>query len=284
MLGVPFINSYGSEVDNWDATPGLTIGTNVTTGGSANTDGSWTQVLSALARDVHWMQIQGAGNQATGNQRDVLFDIGVDPAGGTSYTAVKSSLSISCASAITTGPAYCFPIYIPAGATVAIRSRCNAASITTRFAVKAWGDPSFPEMFPCGLYHELVGTVTGSAGVSFTPGNAAWGSWQSLGTIARPLWYWQLGVGCSNATMSTESDYVQLGYGDGTTGGTRGIAMHNISSSTAEAINHNTKSNLHFPENICHLPAGTGIYVRGWASAAPQSGWWALAYGTGGGR
>ncbi len=280
MLAVPFINSYGSEADNWDATPSTTIGTSVTSGGSANTLGSWTQVLTALSRDAHWISIAMSGNQLTGNQRDVLFDIGVDPAGGTSYTAVKTWLSASCAASIGTSPAYCFPLYIPAGATVAIRAQCNAASIATKFAVRAWGDPSFPEMFPRGIYQELVGSITGSAGVGFTPGNGAWGSWQLIGTTSRPLWFWQFGVGVSSATMATESDYVQFGYGDGTN--FRSIATHNISTSTAEAINHNIKSNLNFPENLCHLPAGAGIYVRGWATAAPQSGWWALAYGTGG--
>jgi hypothetical protein len=49
-------------------------------------------------------------------------------------------------------------------------------------SAKFWGDPSNPECVPVGQYSETIGTISGSAGVVFTPGNAADGAWTSLGT------------------------------------------------------------------------------------------------------
>lgn len=284
MLGVPGFSSFQWTYDNWGANPAATIGTSVVPGAS-NAEGSWTQVASAanIANDVYGFYVQIHTGATSASQKDQLFDFGVDPAGGTSYTAIISDLDCGESPALTAAGAreFFFPMFIKAGSSVAVRCQGSAATAgTVRVAIRFYGKPTRPELVPVGTYSETIGAITGSAGPSFTPGNAADGTWVDLGATTRDLWYWQPGYGVSNATITAEYTYIEFAWGDASNKHTIFKIMHG--GTTSETCGAAAQTNMLMHAAYQPVPAGTHLYVRGRCNNAPDTGYHANIVGIGG--
>jgi hypothetical protein len=130
------------------------------------------------------------------------------------------------------------------------------------------------------MYSESLGTPTGSSGVTFTPGNAADGTWVSLGTTSKPLWWWQVSYQINNSTITVEYTYVQIAHGDSTNKHPIMSIMHG--STTGETCGTVINNNLNPYEAYCPVPAGTEIWIRGRCNGAPDSGYSGIAIGIGG--
>lgn len=270
--------------DNWGANPSATIGTSVTPGAS-NALGSWTQIASAanIANDVAGFYMQVHTGATSGAIKDQLFDIGVDPAGGTSYTAVISNLYVGESPALSAAGAreFYFPLAIKAGSSVACRVRgSNATAGTVRVAARFYGRRS-GVLAPVGCFTETLGAdTTNSRGTSFTPGNAADGSWVDLGATTSAMWWWQLGYGVSNATVTAEYTYIEIAFGDASSKATIFKVMHG--GTTAETCGLAAQTNLLSIAAYCPVAAGDHIYVRGRCNNAPDTGYYANVVGVGG--
>lgn len=278
------LSRFNFTYDNFGANPSATPGTSVTPGAS-NVEGSWTQVASSanIAQNIYAFYLRISDGATASAQKDHLLDIGVDPAGGTSYTAVISNIVCGSSGPITAagGFEFIFPLFIKAGSSVAVRIQgSNATAGTVRVGVKFYGLPSRPEAVPVGYFSETIGTITNSQGVSFTPGNAADGSWVSLGTTVLPLWWWQLAFQVSNATITAEYTTIELAYGDGSNKHIICERMHQ--GTTSEQIGCVLNPNLFLWEAFCPVPAGATLYVRGRCNNAPDTGYNAVAIGIGG--
>lgn len=271
--------------DNWGANPSATIGTNITSG-SANSKGSWTSIAtgSNINRHVYAMYLQlHTGSTAT-TLRPLLFDVGIDPAGGTSYTTIIPNVLCGNSPALTAAGnrEFYFPIRIPKGSQVAIRSQSVGAT-NTRFAARFYGELSRPEMFPYGFYADSFGADEASSqGTSITPGNATDGAWTLIGTTSRPIWWWQLGYQIWNTTITAEYTYLDLGYGDGTAAGTKTIFRMMHGGTTSETCGLAAQTHLLSIAAYTPVPAGRNIYVRGRTNNAPDSGYQVAAIGIGG--
>lgn len=283
MLLPAGLTGYAFTYDNWGANPTSQPGTSVTPGAS-NAEGSWTQVASSanIAQDCYWIYLRISDNATSNQSKPQRLDIGVDPAGGTSYTAVVSDLVMGMASSATVGyRTFCFPLFIKAGSSVAVRIQgANATAGTVRVGVKFYGQPTRPENAPVGTIAQTFGSITNSDGTSFTPGNAADGAWVSLGTANTPLWWWQLGVQINNGTQSTHYTYVDLAVGDSTN--KLLIKRHMFASTTGEVNIDIFGANTTFMDCYWPVPAGAELWVRGRNSAAPVTGYNATAIGIGG--
>jgi hypothetical protein len=273
-------------LDNFGANPGATPGTSVTPGIS-NAEGSWTEIISdtSLTEDTYGFMLRVSDNAVatptTG--KNFLLDIGTDPAGGTSYSAIISNIVCGSAGPITAagGHTFFFPIFIKAGTAIAARIQGSHGTATaSRVGIKLYGKRSDPTMFPVGTFSETIGTITNSNGVSFTPGNAADGSWVSLGTTTNPLWWWQIGYQVDNGTITAEYTYIEIAYGDGSNKHIICRRMHQ--GTTSEQIGSVVNDQLNFMEAYCPVPAGSTIYVRGRCLNAPDTGYNAVAIGIGG--
>lgn len=283
MLYVPRSGSpLFQTVDNWGTNPSVTPGTSIVPG-TSNAEGSWTQILSATSFPIYGFHLNINTGATNGAAKNHLMDIGVDPAGGTSYSAVISNIVCGLTSGLTGVGVreFYFPLFIPQGSTVAARVQGSEATAgTIRACIKAYGARGAPEAFRTGYFCETIGTVTNSGGTSFTPGNAADGSWTSLGTTSTALWWWQLSYQLSSAGTTAEYTYIDLAYGDASNKHLITRMMH--TATTGEAIGIVLGSHMTFADAYKPVPAGATIYVRGRCNNAPDSGYNALAHGIGG--
>jgi hypothetical protein len=287
---VLFPQSYSKfrfTFDNFGADPGATPGAAVTPG-TSNAEGSWLSPAVAtsaqLTQDVYGIYVRVSDGGTSLNIKNHLLDIGVDPAGGTSYVAVISNIVCGASAQITatgSGHAFFFPFYIKAGSSVSVRIQGgNATAGTVRVAMKFYGQPSNPESVLVGSFSETIGTITGSDGVTFTPGNAADGTWVDLGTTVKAMWWWQLCYQISNTVITAEYTYIDLAYGDATNKHLMIRRMHG--GTTGETVGTAINGNLHHYEAYCPVPAGAHLYIRGRCLNAPDTGYNGVAVGIGG--
>lgn len=277
------INSFLWHFSNF-TTPSATPSTSVTPGAN-NAEGSWTQVATSanIAYDVCLIYLAVGGGNTSTAQKDHLLDIGVDPAGGTSYTEVINNIVCGQTQAVTTGwDEFVFPLRIKNGSSVAVRVQGNNATAgTVRVVADFYGRPTEPSVVPVGQWSETIGTITSSAGTSVTPGNAAEGSWTSLGTTTKALWHWQIGMQLSNATITAQYTTFDLAYGDATN---KEIILEDVTIGfygTAE-IKASTLRGRALIRATRPVPAGSTIYARARCSTAPTATYNCTAIGIGG--
>lgn len=285
MLAKPRASASYWDYDNWGANPSATIGTSVVPGAS-NAQGSWTALASSanIANDVFGFYLQIHTGATAAAAKNHLLDIGIDPAGGTSYTPIIADFQIGNSPALTAAGnrEHYFPLAIKAGSSVAARVRgSNATAGTVRVAARFYGRASGPLALPCGSYSQTFGAVTAtSKGTAFTPGNVADGGWVDLGALTRPLWWWQLGYAIDNATITAEYTYLELAFGDGSNKETIFKLMHG--GTTNETCGLAAQTQLLWPVGYAYVAAGRNVYIRGRCNNAPDTGYHATALGIGG--
>jgi hypothetical protein len=266
MLHVPVgANTYGLTLPSWGTTrPAAANGTAVTPG--TGSEGSWAQLGSDLADDAFGILININSNSASSASRNTVVDIGIDEAGGTSYTERISNLLCGGAPAYSAGGSgawYYFPLFIPAGSAVAARGQ---GTVATAFRVGAMfmQRPANPSMIRKGSFVETLG-ISGTAGTSITVGTTSDGSWTSVGTLTNRCWWWQVGYQVSSADTSWAGNAIHLdvGVGDGSGGGTVTV----IQDLVVATLTSEQMSNPPLTAGVeFDVPAGTGVYVRAQAS------------------
>ena len=275
MLMPDAMCTFNFTYDNWGADPSSAPGT-VVTPGASNALGSWTQIASSanIAKECFWVYMLTTGGALAATAKPQLLDIGIDPAGGSSYTAFVENMQIGMSPAIT-NPGLCeyiFPIRIPAGSSVAVRIRGAAATAgTVRIAARFYGDPTNPLAVPVGAFAETFGANTGtSTGTTFTPGNAADGSWVDLGATVKAMWWWQLGHCVNNATITAEYTYIEVAWGDASNKHPMFKVMH--VGTTSETCGRAFQTQMLACAAYNLVPAGANIYIRGRCNNAPDTG------------
>lgn len=278
------LSSYAFTYDNWGTNPANTIGTSVIPGAS-NSEGSWTGIASSanIAEDCYWIYFQVHSGQTSAQAKNHLLDIGVDPAGGTSYVAIISDLQVGTSPTLAQAGnrEFVFPFFIKSGSSVAVRIKgSNATAGTVRVPARFYGKPSNPGAIPVGTFSETLGTVTNSSGQSFTPGNASDGSWADLGTTAKNLWWFQLGYGIDNTIITAEYTYIEVAWGDASNKIPMFKVMHG--GTTNETAGLAAQTSLLACAAYNPVPAGSHIYIRGRTNNAPDTGYHATVIGIGG--
>lgn len=271
---------FGFYVSSFTGQPVANPGTTVTPGN--NTMGSYAQVLTALAEDVFGLLINFNSNNVTTAARNTLVDIGVDPAGGTSYSVLAQELMASCAgSHVNLGSVwYYFPIWIRAGSTVAARASVNNATVgTLKCWLQAYGKPRDPRSVKVGTFIRTFGTtLASSTGTNVTPGDAAEGAWTQIGSAtAEPLWWWQCGYSINDATLAAQVLHADVGIGDASNKRIV-IADQPFRSNASEEVG----SQLAVVGCEAWAPTGTLVYGRLQASVAANTNDGLAVYGVGG--
>ncbi len=258
--------------DNFGAPSTTAPGTSVTPGAS-NAEGTWTQIHAAWTAppgNGYWLMLWISGANISGSDKSQLLDIGWDTAGGTNYIAKISNLCCGCSGfSLDGGYYYNFPIFIKSGSTIAARVQgSNATAGTVRIASQVWGSASEPQELKYGIYSETIGTITNSGGPTITPGSsAAEGSWTSLGTTTRNLWWWQLCPQISNGTITALQYAFDLAYGDASNKHFIVRRAQMFVTGTVEKVNY-----VHPAWCYCDVPSGATIYCRASCSGSPVTG------------
>lgn len=283
MLMPSGLSGYAFKVDNWGANPATTYGSLVTAG-TVNAYGSYTSLIagSSVTEDCYWIHVVVHSGAASASARNAILNLALDPAGGTSFADFLADLVIGDSPAPTAPglKSYVFPYFIKAGSSIGARIKSSVASSTLRVSVRLYGQPTNPLACPIGATYEAFASFSASNGSSFTPGNAADGTWVSLGTTTKPLWWWQVGYQIDNGTITAEYTYIEVAFGDSTNKHTIMKLMHG--GTTAEVAAPVTDSHITTAECYFPVPAGVTIYVRGRCNNAPDTGYNASVIGIGG--
>ena len=278
MLSLPRANVFGWSFDSRTDRPSATDGTSTTPGN--NTKGSYSSAIVSAANmvaDAWWVDVwvsSGAGSAAA---RDTLVDIGVDIAGGTSYSVMIPDLLAPSSSPYATlgGIHYGFPLHIPAGSQIAARSSVNnATGGTPRVAVRVLGRPCCPEALWKGSSVTALGVNTAASnGTSITSGTTSDGTFTSLGTSpARNCRYVEVGMGITNAAMAALGYHLDVGWGAAT--GDNVILQDAIFSTTAaEQVMKGYAQGA-----WCLVPPSSNVYGRMQCSGTADTGLSMAAY------
>lgn len=263
--------------------PSATPGTSVTPGAS-NAEGTFTQIFTQQTAETFGIYLRISDGATSTAAKPHLLDLGIDPAGGTSYTAVISNIVCGASAAMTAsggGHRFFFPMRFPVNSSFAVRIQgANATAGTVRVGARLYQGQSRPWFLPSGTVAETLGTITNSNGVSFTPGNGADGTWVSLGTTSQDLWWWQVCAQVDNGTITAETCAIDLGAG--TTGNQRVLQRRYNVGTTGETCGDFWSTNLIWHDSYHPIPAGTEMWIRGRCENAPDTGYNGVAVGIGG--
>lgn len=284
-LLVPRSTSAYFTVDNWGTNPSATPGTSVTPGGSG-AEGTYTTLIAAgsVTEDLYGFYVRLSDmSSTTGVANNTFVDIGLDRAGGTSFTDYVANIVCGGVGPITAvnGREMFFPLFVPSGSTIGARARrVSATAGTMRVALRGYGRRGWPEHMPVGSGCQTLGVseTTAVDATAVTPGNAADGTWTSIGTLATAAWWHQVGYQIDNTAVTAEYTYIDLGYGDGTNMTIISRIMHG--GNTTEQVGAVFES-IHPYSAYAPVAAGETMYVRMRCNNAPDTGYQAAVYSVG---
>ncbi len=214
------IGPFNYIVSNFTSRPVTSnTGTSLTCGNNAYP--AYTTLGLTLAHDCFGILININSGVVSTAATDTLVRIGIDPAGGTSFSNAIMHLTASAADTALNGGGhwFYFPLFIKAGSSLgASATRNNATHLLTRVWVTCFGKPTYPHMIRYGHQVDTFGaTEATSTGTAVTPGTAAEGAWTQLGGIPQKNYFWwQAGFTCNDATMNPLVYSMDLGIGDDT--------------------------------------------------------------------
>jgi hypothetical protein len=279
MLWTP-ANDFGWSLDNWGSTfSGTGLGASINSHATnANQKGTASSIWagSSVTTDVYEVFITFFTSSVAANR--FLADILVDPAGGSSWSVLINNLAINTPIIGIGGCCYYFPIFIKAGTSIGIQQQCSLANTSIRYMIMLRGKPSHPEVMRVGSVVETIGAVTASTeGTSFTPGTNAMGSYSSsLGTLTRNAFYFQCGILINDATQTAMIMGTNVEAGDASNKIMVGQGYWHAEPGTTETA---SKGCVPFGgTGYRNVPKGANIYVRGWATATPDSANSAIVY------
>lgn len=239
--------------------------TSLTSAGSTNTYGSYVSVVSALAFDAYLIVIHLRDQSASGQIRSGLVTIGVDPAGGTSFT--DTILHLNCAQAPPGASLggltrYVFPLFVQAGSSIGAKFACTTISISMSCSIAAFGRPTKPHLVRCGSYVDTYGADTAnSRGTVVTAGTSSEGAWTQIGSsMSRPAWWWQCGTGWADSTMTGGVyDGWDVGVGDASN---KDIVIESFEHGTTVSEQQFTYYQPPECQNVFDAAAGNNVYGR----------------------
>lgn len=268
MLWTPISEYTGAIQTGNDLT--LSAGTLITPGAN-DAKGSWTALLgSSISANCYAISIHIHSNTVDLNARPTLVDIGIDYAGGTSYSVLIPNLNASCASTLGTwggavthneGYWYFFPLFIPSGATLAARAQVgNASAGSLRVEIRLLTNATLPERCPFGTKVEAIGVDTvNSRGTVIALGtNPTYGAWTSLGTTSIKGFWIQASISVDDTGMDTAFGLFEVAVGDSTN---KRIILSDVPYETTSTERMSVAAR-EGPECFVNLPVGSQLWAR----------------------
>lgn len=263
------------------------------TSGTTPTFSTYATLVAAanITTDIFGIELLFTNAFNANSTRNVLVNIGIDTAGGTSFTTRIPQLIIGhCGSGILHGGIhYVFPLYIPRGSSIGIQA-AGSAAIPFNTAIKLYGKPRNPDGITAGSYVVNYGTTlgTGATGATGTVlGNGtglgqggAEGTYVLIGTTTRDHWWWQMGYTYIDTNVAAQAIAFDMAIGSSTT--LNKLVFENMlffADGTERIWNEPTPYFGQMTESV----AGDNVYIRGSTNVATAEVSSAVAaYGLGG--
>jgi len=280
------VNGFQWQVNNFsDLYPGNAAATTLTADASAHTKGADTAVLTGIAEDCYGFHIMLSAGATDVTIRRQMTDLLIDPAAGvgnagSSWTPVINNLYTNSPSTGSgcIGHNFFFPVFLKAGTAIGARIQDVVGAATSLFSIRIFGKPTHPELLKVGTKVQTIGaTAASTTGVAVTPGNGAVGSYSaSLGTLTDPAWWWQLGIGSADTTMSTRQYWFDIAH-DATS---KYLCLQQMiyQVPAVSGLEASGKEAFGVRPPIQYAAAGQDVYVRGSATGAPDSSMTAVVY------
>ena len=250
------------------------FGTAVTVNASTTVYGAWAELIAgaSVTTDIYGILLNINNYGVSNSNRNALFDIGVDNAGGTTYVTKIPQLMGGSASPYYLGSGGIwdyFPLYIPAGSSVAVQAKGTVASTTTGVACWLFGQPRRPENVRSGSYVDAYGIDnTNNRGTTITIGTTAEGAWTSLGTTTRSYWWQQCGFAQNDTSQTAAAIHVDIAAGASTTRNKILIENQLYIITAAEQIS----CNPNFMGSYNNIASGQIVYGRAQSSSISDTG------------
>lgn len=247
------------------ALPGQTV----TASATPHTKGSWTSIVTVAPFDIYFLNVFLGNVAASTSVTSMLVDIGIDPAGGTSYTVIIPNILCSGAAPNTIGgQSHMFPVFIPKGSQIAARCQAIVVSDTVTVGCTMIGGHNRTNPWPHrGAIQDYGTNLTDSGGTPLANAGAnSKGAWVQLGadTTRRHsgLIY---AAGGNVSTMSAATLLIDIGV-DPAGGTSYGVVIPNL------FLRHSNTEQVYLSNYLTGLlaidiPAGAAIGVRSQCSA-----------------
>ncbi|WP_436759345.1 hypothetical protein [Streptosporangium sp. V21-05] len=228
---------------------------NLASSGSANTKGSYLTLLSGLPTPVGWINIGVLSSSLGAGDRAMIMDLAVGGAGSETIIAAD----IVCGNRLNTS--LCFPLHVPAGATLRARiATALTSQIIPTTATAFMAEPDSGISIPSRI--TSYGTAPASSGgTTITPSGTAnvKGSWAQLtASTARPIHALMVMVQGSTSTHLAGSYAVDIAVG-GSGSETVIIPDHSVAVDTNEYVQ--PMSPDFYPLSM-GIPAGVRLAAR----------------------
>ncbi len=261
--------SWGSCTTSYTGTPNAAGlgGITATAGTVANVDGSSVSLITNVGHDIEYLLIGYSNGNTAATEVNMLLDILVDPAGGSTWGAMIDDLLVgfSPTTAATAPPQwYHFPLWLKSGHSIGMQVKSNTVSEAITVCVVALGANANPGSWWCGQTVQSIGVITGSsAGTNHTPGSSGtFSAWADLGSsLNAPCGALQFAIQGADATSSGVGYYFEFGVG------TSRIGPNIYKTITTSETGIATPSMPLF----CSLPAATQLRVRATCSGVPET-------------
>ena len=277
------VNVFKGIITNMTGRPSVTWGTQLTP--AQNSYPAYAEILADTAYETFGIEIFIHSGAFSTEARDILVTIGLDHAGGTTYTdcEINNLIATNCGTPLFGGVRYYFPLYIPAGSAIAAKASVSHATVRSVYVgVRLFGRPTRPELVRAGSYVDTFGAVTAASdGTTITAGEANEGDWTEVtaGATTKPYWFWQVGWGANDASLTAVMYALDVGVGGvGTEELVIQDALH-LSSGTVEQMNQPLQPLVGY---FAEVGITQRVYVRMQCHGTPDSNLSTVVYALGG--
>lgn len=186
----------GPQRFQYSATNAGSDGVTVTASATANTMGSWVELIASTSFDSTKVFVMLLDSFSTAVNSNILVDIGVGAAG--SEAVVIPTLLGGGAAPLNSGMGvqYMFKLAVPAGSRIAARAQAATASRTVLVNLGIQGGPKIPGEWVGSRVTAYGINAASSTGTAVTPGSTpSWGSATQLSSsTANNIKQLQMGV------------------------------------------------------------------------------------------
>ena len=277
--GTSSIETHVTNTTNETAT----LAISVTANASANTKGSYTQLIAATTYQSYGIMVQLAGLQTTAstNQR-CLVDIAIGGAGSEIVLipdlACGNTADMGAVAGGVGGAMYFFPVYIPSGVRVAARSQASTTADIVNVAVRLFQERMGPGQWHGSRVTAYGADTTNSRGTSHTPGqNTYAAATQLTASTTNPIHYMQLGFDLLSDTTGATSNYLaRIGYGATPTYLASELPLQE--STTIESVGF-VSANFILSQMRFDLPSAQSLHISAMRTAATPEARGFVVYG-----